>query len=263
VTGIALVVNIAQDQIAIERQVVHSNYTSNPSIPLAITLLGSLNNIHQASERDKESEQSIGPIRVALKGDATSERLSKAARSRAAQFPWNVQSFVVTFAKTPAEFDAVVTSSKSPAVLLVDMGYSLSPDAKYLTVSAFAMLSPVSPALRHQQETLFLRHPTQDADRLSPASPLNAMYFNRLAYTKKLDDVGHVSTLREMWLKDEAKTLRDGLEEASAGVIEMLLLDLRQTVAEPSQVLPSAQRFAIGSAEAVRAPDGSLICITN
>ncbi len=256
----AMLVNVSQASIVADEQI----SILGPGFGLAIVLL----NVAYEESINRDANASLAPIRSALSTENVPARLDHAIQKAVAAVQPNLRAPTrLVSARTSDELNRQIVDLPAPSALVVDVRYSMSPDAKYLTLQTFVMLIPKDPDLRRAQANHFPKSAgAATAGREAFTNPENSSYFNRFSYTVKLDDTGHPDALRAVWLKDGAKKLRDGLDEAATGTAMMMLVDLRLASAK-TLASGNSERFemTVGgkSVEVGREADGGLVAITS
>jgi hypothetical protein len=248
-----VIVNVPQKAIAIEGHVSSSSLRSPVHGPgWGWGLLASLFDAGVSASRDAEAEEAIVPIRATLANEAIPDRFRKSLEVNLGDLPCQaIPPVQLAKAEDPSDVERMLRASNGKQLLFINVFYSMSPDSRYLTANAFAVL--VGESARGKVDF-------SDARSLWK----EATYANRFTYTRKLDQFGDTKALTKTWVADDGRKLKSGLDELAEGIATLLVLDVsgRQPVSLPGE---NAERYEpiVGrrQVEAQRDSDGRLVVI--
>lgn len=191
-------------------------------------------------KKNAEAERAIVPFQLALREDPTKQRFFKAFE----ELPLPCRANEIRLLSDNTELKELPDDQR--ALWIVRLAYSMSPDSKYLTAYAAVTLSASRAAMTSPGK--------------AAGGEVEQLYSNLFTYIKKLDAVGSTSELASLWLAEDAKRLKDGLNEIALGLAALLLSDTESSGDSMSSTFEL--KIAGRTIDVRRETDGSLVVLT-
>lgn len=259
-----VVVPVSQNEIYIYVPPSTSGAVAGAAGGLVGGLVGAIIDASINSVQTHKAETAVKPLRDVMVDYNFDPMMQGDVRDALAPLSWlGIDKIRVSKQVDPKGLDAELAKSTDGAILVVSTQYSLSNDARALTVTVSAGLYPNNDALRAIKR--------QNA-RAGRVAVVNSLYHNTLKYEAKLSNATPDRDKNvALWSANQGAATRAALTAGAKEVAAMLAADIQRTGADApagaeSATVDGQAGFVVAKqadGEMVRFKDGSLIFAAN